>query len=60
LREAKKIRDDVIRELEEKLKAYSRNIADLNTEVLQLQGRVHAAPSVHRVPEIEKMSFVYQ
>lgn len=60
MREAKNIRDNIIKDLEEKLKLYTQNIANLQTEILQLKGRVFEAPQVHRVAEIEKMQVIYQ
>lgn len=44
LREAKRIRDDKIKELEAKLRDYVKKIADLETENLKLKGRVLEAP----------------
>lgn len=60
LREAKRIRDNKIKELEAKLRDYVKKIADLETENLKLKGRVLEAPQVHRVAEIEKTKVIYQ
>lgn len=50
----------MIKDLEEQLRIYAQKIANLETEILKLKGRVTEAPKVHRVADIEKVNVVYQ
>ena len=50
----------MIKEQEEKLRQYGKKIAELETEVLRLEGRVLEAPKVHRVADIQNTEFIYQ
>ena len=60
LKQAKVLRDNVIKDQEEKLRQYLKKIADLETDVLKLQGRLFEAPKVHRTADIQNTEIIYQ
>lgn len=60
MRQAKKLRDDRIKELEDELRRMIELIANLEKRILQLEAQLMAGPKVERVADVEKVEFVYQ